>query len=156
MGMCVFWKGGEGRLKIKAELQWVGMGFALLPCERRRDRLSQSSSEMLCPKPPRQKYLSISCNILVKHNIPLDGESLYRIITSTSDWLHNSSMSVGDYFNYICTCIPLRVSEKYPHSNTPLDNQFGQRKCRKPGTQRWSEQMSNSRKQICVLNFRPR
>lgn len=95
MGMCVFWKGGEGRLKIKAELQWVGMGFALLPCERRRDRLSQSSSEMLCPKPPRQKHLSISCNILVKHNIPLDGESLYRIIPSTSDWLHNSSMSVG-------------------------------------------------------------
>ena len=31
MGMCVFWKGGEGKLKIKAELQWVRMGFALLP-----------------------------------------------------------------------------------------------------------------------------
>lgn len=76
MGMCVFWKGGEGRLKIKAELQWVGMGFALLPCERRRDRLSQSSSEMLCPKPPRQKHLSIEPNTFWKTIFHWDAKRL--------------------------------------------------------------------------------
>lgn len=123
MGMCVFWKGGEGRLKIKAELQWVGMGFALLPCERRRDRLSQSSSDMLCPKPPRQSYLSTASNILVKRKQACGMGEPLSVTVST---IQHKWVTKIKYMSF------LRISNMSLHSSVYLDNQkFGQRKYRK-------------------------
>lgn len=49
MGMCVFWKGGEGRLKIKAELQWVGMGFALLPLWKEKGQIESEFLRNVVP-----------------------------------------------------------------------------------------------------------